>query len=129
LNACRNLLHCITETVYRRTLRPFGKTPGSLTKVHLPDGLADELYRWKMECKHASCKDALCQKVEHRKSSSDEFIFPNADGGFMDADNYRFRVLKPLAQDLGIPKLNFQVMRRGCSFARKRAWPMPISSA
>jgi integrase len=25
----------LTETVYRRTLRPFGKTPGSLTKVHL----------------------------------------------------------------------------------------------
>ena len=30
----------------------------------------------------------------------------------MDADNYRFRVLKPLADDLDIPKLNFQVMRR-----------------
>jgi hypothetical protein len=30
----------------------------------------------------------------------------------MDAYNYRFRVLKPLAEDLGIPKLNFQVMRR-----------------
>jgi integrase len=30
----------------------------------------------------------------------------------MDADNYRFRVLKPLAEDLGIPKLNFQGMRR-----------------
>jgi integrase len=24
----------ITETVYRRRLRPYGKTPGSLTKVH-----------------------------------------------------------------------------------------------
>jgi integrase len=30
----------------------------------------------------------------------------------MDADNYRFRVLKPLAEALSIPKLNFQVMRR-----------------
>jgi hypothetical protein len=30
----------------------------------------------------------------------------------MEADNYRFRVLKPLAADLEIPKLNFQVMRR-----------------
>jgi len=86
----------LTETVYRRTLRPFGKTPGSLTKVHLPDGLADELRLWK------ECKD----------SSPDAFMFPNADGGFMDADNYRFRVLKPLAEALGIPKLNFQVMRR-----------------
>lgn len=102
----------LTETVYRRTLRPFGKTPGSLTKVHLPDGLADELLRWKMECKKTSCKNAFCTEPEHRKASSDEFIFQNADGGFMDADNYRFRVLKPLAESLGIPKLNFQIMRR-----------------
>jgi len=87
----------LTKTVYRRTLRPFGKTPGSLTKVHLPDGLADELRLWKMECKD---------------SSPGAFMFPNADGGFMDANNYRFRVLKPLAEALGIPKLNFKVMRR-----------------
>jgi len=65
-----------------------------------------------MKCKKASCKSSFCLKPEHRKSSPDEFIFPNADGGFMDADNYRFRVLKPLAESLGIPKLNFQVMRR-----------------
>lgn len=81
----------LTETVYRRALRQFGKTPGSLTKVHLPDGLADELFRWKMECKKASCKKPLCQKPEHCKASQDGFIFPNADGGFMDAGNYRFR--------------------------------------
>ncbi|WP_213806597.1 site-specific integrase [Granulicella sp. dw_53] len=102
----------LTETVYRRTLRPFGKTPGSLTKVHLPDGLANELLLWKVECKKASCKASSCQEAKHRKSSPDAFIFPNADGGFMDADNYRFRVLKPLAEALGVPKLNFQVMRR-----------------
>lgn len=98
----------VTETVYRRTLRPFGKTPGSLTKVHLPDGLADELFRWKMECKQVSCKTPSCQKEAHRKSSPDAFIFPNADGGFVDADNYRFRVLKPLTEALAVPKVNFQ---------------------
>ena len=92
----RNTLS-ITETVYRRKLRPFGKTPRSLTKVHLPDGLASELRRWKVEC---------------REASSEAFIFPNADGGFMDTANYRFRVLKPLAEKLGIEKLNFQIMRR-----------------
>jgi hypothetical protein len=42
----------------------------------------------------------------------DGFIFPNPDGGFMDTSNYRSRVLKPLAGALGIPKLNFQVIRR-----------------
>ena len=92
----RNTLE-LMETVYRRRLRPFGKTPGSLTKVHLPNGLATELWNWKLECK---------------KASPDAFIFPNADGGFMDTSNYRFRVLKPLAEKLGIPKLNFQILRR-----------------
>jgi integrase len=40
------------------------------------------------------------------------FIFPNAGGGFMDTANYRSRILKPLAEKLGIEKLNFQIMRR-----------------
>jgi integrase len=97
----RNTL-LLTETVYRRKLRPFGKTPRSLTKVHLPDGLADELWNWKIECK----------KTSNKKASPDAFIFPNADGGFMDTDNYRYRVLKPLAEKLGLPKLNFQILRR-----------------
>jgi len=44
--------------------------------------------------------------------SADAFVFPNADGGFMDTSNYRNRVLEPLAEDLDIPKLNFQVIRR-----------------
>jgi integrase len=90
----------------------FGKTPGSLTKVHLADGPADELLLWKMECKQASCKNPSCENEKHLKASPDAFIFPNADGGFMDANNYLFRILKPLAEVLGVPKLNFQVMRR-----------------
>jgi integrase len=92
----RNTLS-ITETVYRRKLRPFGKTPRSLTKVHLPDGLGSELRRWKVECKNAS---------------PEVFMFPNADGGLLDTANYRFRILKPLAEKLGIEKLNFQILRR-----------------
>ena len=78
----------ITETVYRRTIRPFGKTPGSLSRC-LPCDLAAELRGWKLECKDGS---------------PEAFIFPNADGGFIDAANYRFRVLTPLAQRLGIQK-------------------------
>jgi integrase len=92
----------LTETIYRRDIRPFGKTRRSLTKVHLPDGLAKELRLWKAECKKADGKEV----------SPGAFIFPNADGGCMDVDNYRFRVLKPLAEKLGIPKLNFQILRR-----------------
>ena len=87
----------LTETVYRRELRPYGKTPKSLGKMHLPDGLAAELKLWKRECPDPS---------------PEAFIFPNADGGLIDTSNYRSRILKPLADELGIPKLNFQVLRR-----------------
>ena len=87
----------LTETVYRRQLRPFGKTTKSLGKVHLPDGLAEDLRQWKLEC-----PDTLPKA----------FMFPNADGGLMDPANYRNRVLKPLAEALELPKLTFQVLRR-----------------
>jgi len=92
----------LTETVYRGEIRPYGKTPKSLGKMHLPDDLAAELRLWKLECQKVSAKSVL----------PDAFMFPNADGGFMDATNYRNRVLQPLADSLGIPKLNFQVIRR-----------------
>jgi hypothetical protein len=32
--------------------------------------------------------------------------------GFVDTGNYRNRILTPLAEKLGLPKLNFQVLRR-----------------
>jgi len=87
----------IAETVYRGKIRPWGKTKRSLGEVHLPEGLADELWLWKQECPDPSPQ---------------AFIFPNSEGGFMDTGNYRNRVLTPLAQRLGLPKLNFQVLRR-----------------
>jgi integrase len=87
----------ITETVYKGQIRPWGKTRRSLGDVHLPKGMADNLWLWKQEC---------------TRSSPDAFIFPNADGGFLDTANYRNRVLTPLAEKLGLPKLNFQVLRR-----------------
>jgi len=76
----------------------------SLRTVHLPEGLANDLWLWKQECPDAS---------------PDAFIFPNSrkrDGakknGFISTDNYRARVLKKLAEELGLRKLNFQVLRR-----------------
>ncbi|WP_263418100.1 site-specific integrase [Terriglobus albidus] len=87
----------ITETVYRGKLRPYGKTPGGLTKVFLPDGLAAELRARKTECGDVS---------------PDDFIFPDAEGVFLLVTNYRHRVLKRLAERLGIEKLNFQILRR-----------------
>jgi len=65
--------------------------------MHLPDDLAAELRQWKLECPDPS---------------PDAFMFPNAAGGLIDTSNYRSRILKPLADELRIPKLNFQVLRR-----------------
>ena len=92
----------ITETVYKGKIRPYGKTDGSLTDVHLPVGLAEELRLWKQEN----------AKMSLSKVAPAAFIFPNTRDGFMDTGNYRNRVLNPLAEQLGLPKLNFQVMRR-----------------
>jgi hypothetical protein len=39
-------------------------------------------------------------------------IGPYAKGGFVDTGNYRRRVLRKLANDLELPKLTFQVIRR-----------------
>ena len=94
----------VTQTAYRGKLRDFGKTKKSLRKVHLPHGLVNELWLWKQECPDGS---------------AEAFIFPNArkrkgakKNGFIRTDNYRARVLKKLAEKLGLPKLNFQVLRR-----------------
>jgi integrase len=83
-----------------------------MTKVHLPDGLAAELRQWKFECKESSCGSSQCKNEAHRKSSPDNPTFPNANGGFLDPANFRYRVLKPLREALELPKLNFQVLRR-----------------
>jgi integrase len=45
-------------------------------------------------------------------SSPEAFVFPNKKGGFMDSNNYRKRVLHRLEQELELPKLTFQVIRR-----------------
>ena len=85
-------------------LRDFGKTQKALRTVHLPEGLVNELWLWKQEC------------PDH---SPEAFIFPNArkrnganKNGFIRTDNYRTRVVTKLATELGLPKLNFQVLRR-----------------
>ena len=84
----------------------FGKTKKSLRTVHLPEGLATELWLWRQD---------------YPDRSAEAFIFPNArkrngskTNGFIRTDNYRSRprVLKKLAAKLGLAKLNFQVLRR-----------------
>src|ERR1700733_7435910 len=66
----------ITETVYKGKIRPYAKTDGSLTDVHLPAGLAEELCLWKGEN----------AKLSPSKVVPTAFIFPNTRGGFMDTE-------------------------------------------
>lgn len=87
----------ITETIYRGKLRQYGKTRGSMTTVDLPVGLAEQLSAW------------LEVLLDQRPKA---FLFPNADGGFILKDNYLHRVIYPLRDQLGIKKLNFQILRR-----------------
>jgi integrase len=94
----------VSQTAYRGKLRDYGKTKKSLRTVHVPEGLGNELRLWQQQCPDAS---------------PEAFIFPNARkrngahrNGFIRTDNYRTRVLKPLAKKLGLTKLNFQVLRR-----------------
>jgi integrase len=94
----------VCQTAFRGKLRDWGKTPKALRTVHLPEGLANDLWLRKQECPDASPA---------------AYIFPNSrkrngakKNGFIRTDNYRARVLKKLAQELGLSKLNFQVLRR-----------------
>ena len=74
----------IMETVYKGKIRPWGKTRKSLTVIHIPRNLADDLERWR-----TSCPDP----------SPESFMFANRAGGFLDTDNFRKRVLHKLARD------------------------------
>jgi integrase len=87
----------VTETAYKGKIRPWGKTRKSLATVHIPSILAADLEDWRTKCPNPS---------------PDAYIFANQDGGFLDTDNYRKRVLHKLARDLELPKLTFQVIRR-----------------
>jgi integrase len=94
----------VSQTAYRGKLRDYGKTQKSLRTVHVPEELGNELWLWKQQCPNPA---------------AEAFIFPNSRkrngvrrNGFIRTDNYRARVLKPLAMKLGLAKLTFQVLRR-----------------
>jgi integrase len=100
----------IKETTYKGKIRPWGKTRASLSKIPIARALADELLAWRQQCREAQ------QRKRHvrgpRADDPNAFIFPARGGGFIDSSNYRNRVLHKLANELGLPKLTFQVIRR-----------------
>ena len=112
---CFNYAACtlkIMETVYKGKIRPWGKTRKSLTVIHIPQKLADDLEAWRLECEKRAREAASKDKTKSPDMSPDDFIFANQDGGFLDTDNFRKRVLHKLARQLELPKLTFQVIRR-----------------
>ena len=101
------------ETAYRGKLRDWGKTRKALRPVYIPKELADDLWLWKQESK---------------RSQLDDFIFPNRlrKGGFIDPRNYR-RKMRKLGDELGLPKLTFQVIRRTiATLGQKKGTPKDI---
>jgi integrase len=111
----------VAETVYKGKIRDWGKTKKSLTVIHIPQQLADDLQAWRLECE-AKAREAFSKGK--RKSTSvlpDDFMFENEEGGFLDTDNYRKRVLRKIARELQLPKLTFQVIRRSiATLAQKK---------
>jgi integrase len=91
----------IQETLYKGKIRTYGKTKGSITQVPIAKELADELAEWRAE---------LSRK--RRDVSPDAFIFGGRFAGPMDPSNFRKRILHKLAEELELPKLTFQVVRR-----------------
>jgi len=91
----------IAETIYRGMTRPYTKTTeeGDLdhVTVFLPEAAMIALLKWHSE---SEC------------TAPDDYIFPNKEGGYCHKENYQKRVLTPLAKMAGIPKLNFQILRR-----------------
>jgi integrase len=102
----------VVETVYKGKIRDWGKTKKSLTVIHIPRQLADDLQAWRLE-REGKAKEAFSKnKKKSAALSPDDFMFENEEGGFLDTDNYRKRVLHKIARELQFPKLTFQVIRR-----------------
>ena len=103
----------LRETVYRSKVRNWGKTRKALRPVNLPKDLADDLWLWRQESKHPAPED---------------FIFANRTGGFIDPQNYRKKMRKS-RDDLNLPKLTFQVIRRTiATLAQKKGTPKDIQA-
>ena len=82
-----------------------GKRGEASSTVPIAAELAEELVEWRKQSKDPS---------------PEAFIFPGRLGGFMDTSNFRHRVLHKLAEELELPKLTFQVIRRTIATLAKR---------
>jgi integrase len=71
--------------------------------------------------------DLVVKLRQHRAASEwgdkDDLVFPSRVGTFLDADNLRRRILRPVAEEIGTPWAGFHTFRHTCAsmlFARGR---------
>jgi len=100
----------IVETIYKGKIRSFGKTKGSLKEIPIPQDVSEDLLLWRQVSQERYDKSR--RKRGPSPEDSEAFMFRGRFGGFMDPSNYRKRVLHKLAEELELPKLTFQVIRR-----------------
>jgi integrase len=98
------------ETIYKGKVRPFGKTKGSLKEIPIPQDVSEDLLLWRQVSQEQYDKSR--RKRGPSPEDPEAFMFRGRFGGFMDPSNYRKRVLHKLAEELELPKLTFQVIRR-----------------
>jgi integrase len=87
----------VQETVFEGELRPWAKTKSSEDYIALPKRLAEEILEWRGRSPY---------------TEDDDFIFTNTRGGWVNIPDFYKYVLYPLRETLGLPKINFQIMRR-----------------
>ena len=67
----------VSQTAYRGKLRDYGKTRKSLRTVHLPEGLANELWLWKQECPDPSPGAFILPNSRKRNGGDEERLHPH----------------------------------------------------
>ena len=104
LKACTMRLE---RTIYRGELREgLTKTTAedAIPTLVVPEQAILALLEW-----YQHCAENTADKVYIEQ---DDYIFPNERGGFLLEHNYNRRNFKELAKLAGIPKVNFQILRR-----------------
>jgi integrase len=103
----------VSQTAYRGKLRDYGKTKKSLRTVHVPEGLGNELWLWKLQCPNPA---------------AEAFIFPNSckrNGGKAERLHPHGQLLRPCAQAACDETGTGQVELPGVYAAQWRRSPRP----
>jgi integrase len=92
----------IAQSVYRGKLRDYTKTTDASSRqellvVFLPDVIVQDLLQWAKDTPY---------------KGDDRPIFPDKWGDLWWKENYQQRRLNPLAKAAGIPRVNYQILRR-----------------